>query len=136
MPDDLRQEALNILMALAQGRRIETVSPVLAPIFRPSVQPYLASMITMDPAVEIAQLSGPVQLIYGARDLQVTLADRDALQAAGSDVRVVTLPDANHILKRAPDDRTGNVATYTNPDLPLDPGVMPPIIDFFRSLVR
>jgi uncharacterized protein len=136
MPEDLRREALEILAALSEGRRVETVSSDLLPVFRPSVQPYLASKMNIDPAAELARTSLPVLLVYGARDLQITLADRDALQAAGSDVRVVTLAEANHLLKRAPADRAGNVATYTDPSLPLDPGVMPPVIDFFRSLVR
>ena len=127
---------MEILAALSDGRRVETVSPDLLPVFRPSVQPNLASVMSIDPAAELARLSVPALLVHGARDLQITLADRDALQAAGGDVRAVTLAEANHILKQVPADRAGNVATYSNRSLPLDPGVMPPIIDFLRSLAR
>jgi hypothetical protein len=136
LPEHLRRESLDILAALSAGHRVEMVSPELAPAFRPSVQPYLMSQLTIDPAAELSQIRQPVLLVHGERDLQITLADRDALAASGRDVRSVTLAQANHILKRAPADRAANVATYTDPDLPLDPGVMPPVVAFFRALVR
>jgi pimeloyl-ACP methyl ester carboxylesterase len=134
VPSELRAEALNILAALSTGAHVDNVAPELAPLFRTSVQPYLASLINIDPAAELARVSVPVLLLNGARDLQVTLADRDALVRAGRNVRTVTLPEANHVLKRAPADRAGNVSTYTDPSIPLDPGVAPAVIDFVRAV--
>jgi pimeloyl-ACP methyl ester carboxylesterase len=135
-PPQLRQKALDIIAALAAGGRVTDVPPALAPAFRPSVQPYLASMINIDPAKEFAQVKIPTLLIYSARDLQVSLADRDALAAARPDAEMVTLPEANHILKRAPADAEGNVKTYADRSLPLDPGVLPPIVEFVRKVAR
>ncbi|MFL5045987.1 MAG: alpha/beta fold hydrolase, partial [Xanthobacteraceae bacterium] len=102
----------------------------LAPVFRPPVQPYLASVLPIDPRSELAQLSTPVLLLYAARDLQIPLNDRDRLARARPDARVVTVPTANHVLKRAPPDREGNIKTYSDRSLPLDPGVLPPIVLF------
>lgn len=134
MSEDLRDEALRITDALARGERIADVPAELAPIFRPSVQPYLASIMTVDPRVELAQLSLPVLLLYGGRDVQVPLEHRDALARARPDARVVTAPTANHVLKTAPIDRAGNLATYTNRALPLDAGILPPIVLFVGSV--
>src|SRR5262249_58132339 len=69
LSEDLRDEALRITDALARGERVADVPAELAPIFRPSVQPYLASIMTVDPRVELAQLSLPVLLLYGGRDV-------------------------------------------------------------------
>ena len=33
---------------------------------------------------------------------------------------LVIIDDMNHILKNAPKDRNKNIATYSNPDLPLN----------------
>jgi len=134
LSEDLRDEALRITDALARGERIADVPAELAPIFRPSVQPYLASIMTVDPRVELAQLSLPVLLLYGGRDVQVPLEHRDALARARPDARVVTVPTANHVLKTAPIDRAGNLATYTNRALPLDAGILPPIVLFVGSV--
>src|SRR5262249_30381918 len=41
MGDDLRGQALRIVDALARGERVDDVPAELAPVFRPSVQPYL-----------------------------------------------------------------------------------------------
>lgn len=136
MPPELRQRALSILDTLVAGGRVADVPPELAALFRPSVQPYSASMLAISPADSLAQIKTPVLLLYGARDLQVSMADRNALVRARPDARVVTLPEANHIFKRAPADRNGNVRTYANPDLPLDPGLMPPLVDFIQQVAR
>ena len=56
--------------------------------------------------------------------------------AARPAARYVLLPEANHTLKTAPADLQGNLALYQNPAVPLDPGVVPPIVDFVRNVSR
>jgi pimeloyl-ACP methyl ester carboxylesterase len=135
-PQATRGEAVRILYALERGERVADIPPELAPLFRPSVQPYLTSFLKIDPATEIARTATPVLLLYAARDLQVSAADRNALNLARLDARVITLLEANHIFKRAPADRAGNAMTYADPNLPLDPGVMPALVDFVRSVEK
>jgi pimeloyl-ACP methyl ester carboxylesterase len=134
LPEELRSEALRLTDALAAGERVGNVPAELAPVFRASVQPYLLSVLGIDPRLELAQLSLPVLLLYGARDLQIPLSHRDALARARPDARVVTVPLANHVLKTAPADRDGNIKTYTDRTLPLDPGILPPIVLFIGEL--
>jgi uncharacterized protein len=132
--DDLRSQALRIIDALARGERVDDVPAEFAPVFRPSVQPYLMSQLSIDPRIELAQLSVPVLIVQGARDMQLSLDHRDALAKARPDARVVTARTANHVLKTAPADRDGNLKTYTDRALPLDPGILPPIILFVESV--
>src|SRR5262249_62248182 len=120
-------EALRTNDALARGDPVADVPTELAPIFRPSVQPYLMSIMTVDPRLELARLSLPVLLLYGGRDVQVPLEHRDVLARARPDARVVTVPTANHVLKTAPIDPPRNPATHTKPPPPLDSGILPPI---------
>lgn len=42
----------------------------------------------------------------------------------------------NPVLKTAPADRAGNLATYADPERPLAPGVMPAILDFVKAAAR
>jgi uncharacterized protein len=133
---DLRKDALRILDALKPDHVVTDVPAELGTLFRPSAQPYLGSMLDIDPAAELRRLDMPVLVMHAARDIQVARADRDALAAARPDAQVVTLTEANHTFKQAPADRAGNVAVYAQPKKPLDPGVLPPIIAFVWSQDR
>jgi hypothetical protein len=48
----------------------------------------------------------------------------------------VILPGVNHVLKAAPADRAGNMATYADPSLPLAPGVVDRIAAFVHEHSR
>jgi pimeloyl-ACP methyl ester carboxylesterase len=136
VPEPLRADAFNILDKLSAGERVEQIRPELNALFRPSVQPFLMSLINVDPAEELKKLKSPVLLVRAGRDLQIQRSDFDALSKARPDIRTVTLPQANHILKIAPEDRAGNIAMYTNRRTPLDPGLMPPLVEFVRNVGR
>jgi uncharacterized protein len=134
MPDAVREEGLRILGRIAKGESVPDVPAHWAALFRPSVQPYLQSILTIDPALVLAKLTAPALLLRADRDLQISRAAVDALARARPDAPLIVLPEANHILKRAPADRDGNLKTYTDRNLPLDPGVLPPIIEFVRKV--
>jgi len=76
----------------------------------------------------------PVLIVQGERDIQVSLADAQALAAADPKAKLVLVPGANHVLKSvASDDRAANLATYVNPDLPLAPGIVDAIAAFVAA---
>lgn len=136
LPPDLDASANAILNSLAAGRPVTDLPPLLQPLFRPSVQPFLISAGRYDPAKLIVGVTVPILALHAGRDLQVTRDDLDALRAARPDVRFVVLPEANHALKTSPEDMPGNLALYQNPKAPLDPGVTPPIVTFVRDIER
>jgi pimeloyl-ACP methyl ester carboxylesterase len=136
LPDVLRQDAFAILDKLTAGEHVAEVRPELNPLFRPSVQPFLMSILGIDPAVEIAKVRQPVLLMHAARDLQIAQSDLASLRKARPDMRIVVLPDANHVLKTSPADRAGNLAMYSDRTAPLDPDVMPPLVDFVRGITK
>lgn len=126
-------EAMAALDSLEAGRRVDAggMNPALLPLFRPSVQGFLISLFSYDPAVLIAKLHLPVLIVQGERDIQVGVADAKRLAAADPAAKLVLLPDVNHVLKTvASDDRAANTATYADPSLPLAPGVVESIAGF------
>lgn len=125
---DLLEESEDILAELKQGETVQNVSPELQSVFRPSVQPYMISWLEYDPQQEIAKLKSPVLIINGSRDLQVPVSDAESLHHANQDSELLIIEDMNHVLKAAPADHDGNVATYSQPDLSLAEGLMDPII--------
>lgn len=129
-PEPLLGQALAILAELEAGRPVTEVPPQLAVLFRPSVQPYMISWLPLDPAEMVAAYDGPVMIGHGATDIQVGVADANALAAARPDARLVVWEGVNHLLKIAPADRAANAATYRDPSLPLAPGVVEDVAAF------
>lgn len=136
MDDAMRSRARRILAELIAGRRVDGVPLDLAPLFRASVQPYLISWLGIDPAAIIESLRGPVLILQGDRDLQVTVADARRLAGARPQgTRVQILGGLNHVFKPAPVDRAANIAAYTAPGMRPDPRVAGLIADFVSAVV-
>lgn len=128
-------EALRILGELEAGRTVpgEGMNPALMPLFRPSVQPFMTSLLAADPAALAAAYRGPILVVQGTTDLQTPVADAQRLGAARPGIEVRLIEGMNHVLKAAPADRAANTATYGNPDLPLAPGLADAIAAFIRA---
>lgn len=129
----LLTESKDILAKLKQGKQVGTVSADLQSVFRPSVQPYMISWIQYNPIELVKELNIPVLIVNGNRDIQVPATNAKALHKEKSDSELLILEKMNHVLKEAPADRKGNLATYTNPELPLSPGLVNGIIEFLNK---
>ena len=119
--------------ALAAGRRVDSTNfaEPLAALFAPAIQDFLISAFTLDPAQLIKNISKPILILQGEADLQVGMPDAEALADAAPSAQLIGLPDTNHVLKTvAPNDTAANIATYTNPNLPLAPDVIKSILNF------
>jgi pimeloyl-ACP methyl ester carboxylesterase len=129
-------QALATIDALEAGKAVDgaKLDPALLPLFRPEVQNFLRDEFSHDPVSLLARYAGPVLILQGQRDLQVTERDARLLKQANSNAMLVLLPDANHILKSvASDDRAANIATYRNAGLPLAPGVVDTVARFISE---
>jgi pimeloyl-ACP methyl ester carboxylesterase len=125
-PDAIKTEAATILTRLIAGEVVDSVSSALMPLFRPSVQPFLWSLLALDPGALAAAQTAPLLGIGGGRDLQVP--PEDAAPVGGA----LILPAMNHVLKDVSDDRADNIAAYRDPDRPLATGLVPAIATFMH----
>jgi alpha-beta hydrolase superfamily lysophospholipase len=119
LPSTLLDSAQRTLSALEQGQMAADSAPELHALFRPSVQPYLISWLGLDPAKELSKIRVPTLVAYGTNDLQVDATEGQFLTASGPHVTSIVIPGMNHVLKLAPADRSANIATYDDPDLPI-----------------
>ncbi|GLQ20716.1 alpha/beta hydrolase [Algimonas porphyrae] len=129
----LLPNALSTIDSLEAGDSVDVsgMHPALQGLFNPMVQDFLKSMFATDPATLVAAIDAPVLVVQGEHDIQVTVEDAQRLADAGAEL--VVLPGVNHILKDAPADRGGNLATYADPDLPLADSVVPAIAAFVKG---
>lgn len=132
VPPSMVAQVESIDAALRAGKTVPNPGPALA-LFRPSVQPYLISEYKYDPAKELAKLAIPVLIIHGTTDIQVSANDAKLLAAADPKAQFVVIDGMNHVLVNAPIDRDGNIATYSQPALPLNAKLVPTIAQFLRS---
>ena len=131
-------EAMGDIDTLEAGKHVEVsiehTRPEIFAIFQPAVQGFLIDLMSYDPPLVLAQYKGPVLILQGERDIQVSVDDARRLAAADPAAKLALLPDVNHVLKAVDgDDRTANLKTYFDPKLPLAPGVVDAIADFIGS---
>jgi pimeloyl-ACP methyl ester carboxylesterase len=134
--DPLLEAAERAIDELAAGRRVDITGkpPELGALFDPSLQGYLISVFSLDPAALAGASKHPMLILQGDRDLQVPTADAERLRAAAPHATLVHFPETNHVLKQVTsDDRSENLATYGAEDLPLADGVADAIVRFVRS---
>ena len=129
----LTTETKNVITSLKKGEIVENVSPELQGLFRPSVQPYMISWLKYNPASIIQKLENRTLIVQGTNDLQVKVTDAEALKKAKNDAVLLYLEGMNHILKVAPTDRARNLATYSDPTLPLHEELIPAICAFIKE---
>jgi len=129
----LLKESTDILASLKKGELVKNVSPDLQALFGSSVQPYMMSWLKYNPASELAKVNSRVLLVQGTNDLQVTATDAEALKKGKQDAELLYMDGMNHVLKDAPADRAGNLATYSDPSLPLHKELLPAIQQFIMN---
>ena len=130
----LKEEVEKNLATLKSGNTFELKNPMLASLFRSSVQPYMISWIKYNPQTEMKQLHIPTLIINGDKDIQVSVNDAQLLHQAKSDAQLKIISNMNHIFKEIKGDDTVNKASYTNPDLPVIPELPSVIATFIQSL--
>ena len=129
-------DALSAVDAFERGERVDWpwYKFTMKRIFPGRVQGFLIDLFSYSPTALIAAYDGPVLILQGQRDLQVTEADARVLAAAKPDAVLRLLPDVNHVLKQVTtDDRAVNFATYADRELPLAAQVIPAITGFLRE---
>lgn len=131
----LLDQSLAGVDSLEAGRDVDAsaMPPGLQALFRPQTQPFLKAALAYDPAALLKTVKGPVLIVQGNNDIQIAPENGQRLKAARPDATLVELDGVNHVLKVAPANRAGNIATYADPSLPLAPGVVPAIAAFLKA---
>ncbi|MBH3436179.1 alpha/beta hydrolase [Pseudomonas citronellolis] len=130
LPPPLLAKADAILDRLRGGHQVPEVPAQLNALFRPSVQPYLISLFRHDPARALARVRQPTLILQGTSDIQVDVADAQALQRARPDAELQLISGMNHILRIVPADVKKQLASYNDPGLPLARDLVQRLVGF------
>lgn len=135
-PPNIVKEAKGIFNKMRAGETVDSVPPYLMTIFRPSIQPFMMSWMKYDPLVEIEKLNIPILVIAGSTDLQVTVEDAQRLQIANPKAELKVIDGMNHVLKNSSAKTNENMASYSNPKLPLNQEFEASINSFFTKYLK
>ncbi len=130
----LKAETAKNLELLKQGKPIEKVNPILASLFRPSVQNYVASLLQHDPRQEIQQLKIPILIVNGTKDMQILETDAQLLHQAVPKSELLIIENMNHVLKEIKNGEEENMASYSDGDLPVMPKLIESIANFVKKI--
>lgn len=121
-------------MAAYLAGRDPPVPAYLAALFAPLNRTYMKSMMAFD-ATSVARVPCPVLILQGEYDLQVTMADAEALHAARPDAKLEILAGDTHMFKPAASrDRAAEAPTYTDPTLAIDPKLVTTLVEWVGGL--
>ncbi len=133
LPKEMYAQLSASLDTLKSGLTLNDPPKALYSLLRPSVQPYMISWFRYTPSELIQQLTGPVLIVQGTTDIQVSVSEAQRLHNALPSSTLVLIEGMNHVLKQAPIDRSKNIATYSQPKLPIDKTLSATIIQFILN---
>ena len=133
--------ALTIIDALEAGQTVpeNDVPAPLKPLFTSGLQAYMTNLFSHDPVSLMRSYGGPALIVQGGQDLQVKVKDATALKEAGSkenrqNMQLLVVEPMAHMLKTVEGSGVAaNMATYTNPHLPLSPELVPALSNFISA---
>jgi hypothetical protein len=120
----------------------EWLGQMIQAISLPANQPFAGELWQYDPTVKLAEITVPVLILLGKKDIQVDWQTDGSLfetvAESHDNVTINYVANANHVLKFEPEPRaeltTGEVmATYSAEDVMLDPEAVGTITNWLRT---
>ncbi len=133
LPDSVKQQIPAIFNQLKNGKEVNDVPQMLAPLFRKSIQPYMISWLIYSPQEEIKKLNCPILILQGTCDIQVQQVDAKNLHEANPKSKLDMIPNMSHTLKNAGENCVNENKTYTDSSMPLDQTLVNDIVSFIRK---
>lgn len=117
-----------------RGEEPGEVPSIAQTVIVPVYQHFLQSLAAYDPVYEARKYGGPLLIMQGTTDLQVTMRDAELLSTAQPRATFVRLEGVNHVLKAiASTDVNAQMAVYRDPSLALAPLVVPTIVKWINT---
>jgi pimeloyl-ACP methyl ester carboxylesterase len=136
LPENVVNNVKEMMRKIENGEKVDSVPPMLAPLFRPSVQPYLASWFKYTPSSEIAKLTIPSLVVQGTTDIQTSVEDARLLADGHPKARLFLVEGMNHVLKTASGSMAAQMPSYSDPALPVVPQLLDEVAAFIKSATK
>jgi uncharacterized protein len=129
LPPDKFAPIAKAIDAIMAGQIVDPPPAGLA--IAPAMQPGMASAFTEDPIDPLKKIDVPTLIVAGGRDRQLARLDFLALTTADFAAKTLWLPDMNHVLVDVSDE-ADDLASYNQPERPLDPTLTETVAGFIK----
>jgi pimeloyl-ACP methyl ester carboxylesterase len=130
LPPDMLAVIAKAIDAIVAGQIVDPPPPGLA--IPPAMQAGMASAFREDPIDALKKVDVPTLIANGGRDSQLARIDYLALSAASPAAKTLWLDDMNHVLNDVTDE-ADDIASYNQPERPLDPRVIETLAAFIAA---
>ena len=115
MDDQLGKQAARIVADIKSGQTVSDIPQPLMSVFNKDVQKFMASWMQYDPKQVIAELTIPILIINGFKDLQVSIEEAELLKTSNKKVQLTVIDGMNHVFFKIDGDDLENSKSYNEP---------------------
>lgn len=130
----LEESFTNNLEQMKTGEPLTDVNPMLASVFRPSVQPFLHDWMQYNPQEVLSKLKIPCLVIGGTKDIQVNEKEASIMVEKAPLAQMLIIENMNHIFKEIKGEDLENQMSYMNKELPVMQQLVTEIIGFIAKI--
>jgi pimeloyl-ACP methyl ester carboxylesterase len=129
---ELYDQSVKVLETLESGKETDDFPKELASLFNKGVQPYLITMLKVNPTEDFGKLTCPSLILCGNKDIQVDEEHGKLLEKANSKAKRIVIDGMTHTLKKLPSP-DATMKPYLDPSLPLADGLVDAIVKFVKG---
>jgi len=133
MAPKLGEEAQRVISLLKNGENTTDYPPALGSLFGPEIQDFMMNWMSYNPTEIIKELTMPILIINGTKDLQVSVKEAELLKEANEESKLVIIENMNHVLFEIEGDDLENSKSYNESFRPISPELIKSVTDFIKS---
>lgn len=127
------EETNKIVNKLKNNEKVYDYPEALASVFEKDIQPFMMNWMRYNPSEVIRELSMPILIVNGTKDLQVSVSEAETLQKGNSNAKIAIIENMNHVLTEIAGDELENSKSYNEPYRKISPELIERISTFILS---
>lgn len=133
MAPGLTADAVKTFEILKKGETTTSYPPALASVFNIDTQPFISNWMQYNPKEIISDITIPILIINGTKDLQVSVEEANQLKEANSKAQLKIIENMNHVLFIIEGDDLENSKSYNESFRPISTELVETISSFIKN---
>ena len=121
------------IAVLKSGQTTDDFPPMLTSLFNKGIQPFMINWMSYEPALLIKELSVPILLVNGTKDLQVSVEEAKLLKQANDKAELKIIDKMNHVLFIIEGDKLENSKSYNEAFRPIASELLTSVVNFIKG---
>ncbi len=127
------EDTKRVIKTLKSGKTTKDFPPALTDMFNLETQPFMISWMAYEPTEVIANITIPILVVSGTKDLQVPIEEAKQLAAANEKSQLKIIKNMNHVLFTIEGDKLENSKSYNEAFRTINPELITSIVEFISN---